>query len=206
MSRILLVISSPRGDLSYSTRVARSLVERLKADDRTSIVTVRDLASAPLPHIALDFVGGIAAPAEARTQTQQASLALSDELIDELLAADTLVIASAMINFGIASTLKTWIDYVVRAGRTFKYTENGAEGLVKGRKVYLVAARGGVYSDGPMKALEFQETYLRGVLGFIGLTDVESLTVEGVAFGPEAADRALSGALARIPSIAAKAA
>jgi FMN-dependent NADH-azoreductase len=130
-------------------------------------------------------------------------LSLSDKLIKELFAADILIIAAAMINFGIPSSLKAYIDYVVRPGVTFRYGSDGPEGLVKGKKAYLVLARGGRYSEGPMQAFNFQDTYLKAALGFIGITDIELITVEGVAFGPEVAEKAYSAALARVDAIAA---
>jgi FMN-dependent NADH-azoreductase len=206
MTNILLVISSPRGEDSYSTRVARALAERLQSGIPGAALTVRDLAREPLPHIGEAFVAGIATPAEERSPLQRAEVGRSDAVVDEVLAADIVVIASPMINFGIPSTLKAWIDHLARAGRTFRYTESGAEGLAGGKKVYLVEARGGVYSEGAMQAYNFQETYLRMVLGFLGLDDVEVIAVEGVAFGAEAAGKALAGALERVKTLAPQAA
>lgn len=137
------------------------------------------------------------------TSAQKAALSLSDKLLVELLAADTLVIAAGMINFDIPSSLKAYVDYVVRPGVTFRYGEKGPEGLVKGKKAYIVVARGGIYIQGPMQAYNFQDTYLKTALGFIGITDVEVIAVEGIAFGPELAEKALSTALARVEAIAA---
>jgi FMN-dependent NADH-azoreductase len=206
MSHILLVTSSLRGDASYSTKVARALVDQLQAATPGAAVTVRDLAREPLPHIGADFVAGPALPPEKRSASQAAAVALSDRLVQEVVAADVIVVASAMVNFSLASGLKTWFDYLMRAGVTFRYSEKGPEGLVTGKKAYLVTARGGVYSEGPLKAIDFQEPYLRQLLAFIGVTDVEAIAVEGVAFGPEAADKAVAGALARIPAVVARAA
>ncbi len=201
MSHILLITSSPRGAASYSTKLARALAQKLAADEPGSIITARDLAGEHLPHIGEDFSKARVGLAPDSTPAQRAAIALSDKLIQELQAADIIVIGSAMINFGIASTLKTWIDYIVRPGVTFRYTEKGPEGLVKGKKVYICAARGGVYTDGPLQALNFQDTYLRGALGFIGLTDVETLAVEGVGYGPEVAEKSYSAALAKANTI-----
>jgi len=201
MNHILLVLSSPRREDSYSTQVARKLAEKLKSGAPGSTLAVRDLAREPLPHIGEDFVAGIATPVEHRRPDQHAEVDRSDAVVDELLAADVVIIASAMINFGIPSTLKAWIDHLSRAGRTFRYTESGAEGLVHGKKVYLVEARGGVYSEGAMQAYNFQETYLKTALGFLGLDDIEVIAVEGVAFGAEAAETALAEALARVDAL-----
>jgi FMN-dependent NADH-azoreductase len=130
-------------------------------------------------------------------------LALSDKLLKELFASDTIIIAAGMINFGIPSNLKAYVDYITRPGVTFNYTDKGPEGLIKGKKVYLVVARGGVYSEGPMQRFNFQDTYLRAALTFMGVNDIELIAIEGVAFGPEAADRAVGAALAKVSAIAA---
>ena len=193
---ILHVISSPRGSASYSNRVAANVVGELTARNPGATVTVRDLAREPLPHIGDDFVAATRGPNGPQTDAQRALLARSDELVDELFAADLIVIAAPMINFTIPSTLKSWVDYVARAGRTFRYSEKGPEGLVTGKQVILVVARGGVYAGNP--ALDFQVPYLKSVLGFLGMTDVEVIEVEGTAFGPDAAEKAVAAANAKL--------
>jgi FMN-dependent NADH-azoreductase len=200
MSQILLVTSSPRGAASHSSHIARSLADQLASGGRSSVV-VRDLFKEPLHHIGEDFVTALGTPPEQRSPAQSAAVALSDQLIAELVAADVIIIASSMINFGVSSTLKTYIDHVLRAGATFRYTANGPEGLVKGKKAFIVQASGGVYSDGPGKAANFQDTYLKHVLGYIGITDVEVIHIEGVAFGPEATEKALTAAASRVSSL-----
>jgi len=202
MSHILLITSSPRLE-SYSTRVARSLAEKLASRAPDSTITVRDLTREPLPHIDDSFAVARNLPPEKLSAARQAALTLSDTLLKELFAADIIIIAAGMINFGIPSNLKAYIDYIVRPGVTFRYTEKGPEGLVKGKEVYLVLARGGVYSEGPLQRLNFQDTYLRASLPFIGLNDIEVIAVEGVALGPEVADRAVRAALAKVSAIAA---
>lgn len=204
MTQILLILSSPRGAASYSTQVARALTDRLATAAQPANVTVRDLTVEPrLPHIDEAFATGrVLPPTDPLSPAQHAALAISDQLIGELSAAQVIVIASSMINFSISSTLKTYIDYVARPGVTFRYSEQGPEGLLKGKKVYLVQARGGVYSQGPMQEANFQEPYLRRILGFIGLTDITSILIEGVAFGPEATDKAVAAALAQVAAIA----
>ena len=194
---ILHVTSSPRGNASYSNRVAANVLDELRARDPGASVTVRDLARHPLPHIGDDFVAATRSPSGPQTDAQRTLLARSDELVDELFAADVIVIAAPMINFTIPSNLKAWIDYVARAGRTFRYSEKGPEGLVKGKQVILVAARGGVYADAG-KALDFQLPYLKSVLGFLGITDIEVLEVEGTAYGPDAAEKAVAAATAKL--------
>jgi FMN-dependent NADH-azoreductase len=206
MKNILLIQSSPRGNASLSQKVAQSVVDDLQARHPHAKVVVRDLAQNPPPHVGLDFIAGGYAPPEKRTADQAGAIALSDRLIDELLAADVIVIGAPMHNFGPPSTLKAWIDHIARAGRTFSYGANGPEGLVKGKRAILVLARGGVYSNGPAKGFDFQEPYLRTVLGFIGITDVSVVHVEGVgqsAIGPE---KAVAAATAQSKEILARAA
>ena len=194
---ILYVASSSRGSASYSNRVATDVLTELRDRNPGAKVTVRDLAREPLPHIDDDFVAATRGPATSQTDEQRALLARSDTLVDELLAADVVVIAAPMINFTIPSTLKSWVDYVARAGRTFRYSEKGPEGLVTGKQVILVVARGGVYADAG-QALDFQVPYLKSVLGFLGMTDVTVLEVEGTAFGPDAAEKAVAAASAKL--------
>jgi FMN-dependent NADH-azoreductase len=201
MSQILLITSSPRLD-SHSTRVARQLAEKLVSRGGSSL-TLRDLTRQPLPHIDDIFAVARNTPPQLLTSAQKSALSMSDELVAELLAADTVVVAAGMINFGIPSSLKAYIDHVVRPGVTFRYGEKGPEGLVKGKKAYIVVARGGVYNQGPMQAFNFQDTYLKVALGFIGITDVEVIVVEGIAFGPEVAAKAVSTALRQVEAIAA---
>jgi FMN-dependent NADH-azoreductase len=200
MSQILLITSSPRVE-SYSTRVARTLAQKLTSRPGSNL-TVRDLTHQPLPHIDDSFAVARNTPADLLTSAQKSALSLSDKLLAELFAADTLIIAAGMINFGIPSSLKAYVDYIVRPGVTFRYGSNGPEGLIKGKKAYLVLARGGNYSQAPMQAYNFQDTYLKVALGFIGITDVEVIAIEGIAFGPEATEKAVSSALARVDSIA----
>jgi len=194
MKNILLVLSSPRGQQSYSHQFATDIVDDLKLRHPGATVVVRDLAKEPLPHVGEAFVGGLFSPPEQRTPDQATAMARSDHLIDELFAADVVVMAVPMHNFGPPSTLKAWFDHIARAGRTFAYSDKGSEGLLKGKKAIVVLARGGVYSDGPAKALDFQEPYVRSMLGFIGITDVHVLRVEGVAMGEDAVKRAIASA------------
>jgi FMN-dependent NADH-azoreductase len=200
MSNILFVTSSPRRPSSYSNQVASALVEKLEAATPGAIVTVRDLAKEPLPHIDDEFVAAIRGPNGPQTDVQREIARRSDALVDELFAANTVVIAAPMINFTIPTTLKSWIDYVARAGRTFSCSESGPKGLVSGKRVFLVVARGGVYSN--RAQFDFQLPYLRHVLAFLGMTDVEVIDIEGTAFGPEAAERAVTAALARVEAVA----
>ncbi|SCB42034.1 FMN-dependent NADH-azoreductase [Rhizobium multihospitium] len=201
MSSILLLTSSPRPD-SLSTKIATELAEKIKSNNPGKTLVKRDLAADNLPHIDGPFTAAIRTPADARTPEQQELVKVSDALVDELLAADTLVIGTGLINFNIYSSLKTWIDNVARAGRTFTYTETGPKGLATGKKAYIVLASGGVYSEGPAAPLNHAVPYLKSVLAFIGITDVETVYIEGVAFGPEAAEKAIGAAQARASELA----
>jgi FMN-dependent NADH-azoreductase len=199
---ILLVTSSPRGEASYSTRLARELAAELQRSDPASALTERDLNRDPLPFIGEAFVRAIGTPAESLSEADLDSLTLSNTLIAELQRADRIVIGSGMINFGIPAPLKAWIDHITRAGLTFSYGSGGPEGLLKGKKSYLVLASGGVYSDGAPAALDFQRPYLLTMLGFLGLTDVEVILAEGIATGPDAGERALAAASVQIAALA----
>ena len=202
MSSILLVTSSPRGAASHSTRVATELAQKLQAKTPGAKIVTRDLASNPLPHIDADYASGIYTPAELRSVQQQSVVGVSDAVVDELFAADAVVIATGMINFNISSTLKAWIDHIARAGRTFSYGADGPKGLVTDKKVYVVIASGGVYSDGPAAAFDHATPYLKTALGFLGMTDVEVVRIEGVAMGPEAEAKAISSALDQTSDLA----
>lgn len=199
---ILLVTSSPRGGASHSTRIATELAHRLQEADPSASLVVRDLAAHPLPHIDSDYAAGIYTPPEKRNARQTELVSASDTAVDELFAADTIILATGLINFSISSTLKSWIDHVARAGRTFSYGKDGPKGHLSGKKVYIVLASGGVYSEGAAVPLDHAIPYLSTALGFIGLTDVEVIRVEGVGLGPEATDSALKKATARVSSLA----
>jgi FMN-dependent NADH-azoreductase len=197
MKNILLVLSSPRGWKSHSHQFASHIVDDLKARHPGAKVVVRDVAKEPLPHVSEAFGTGRVLSPEKRSPVEAKALSLSDALVDELAAADVVVLAAPMYNFGLPSSLKAWIDHVVRPGRTFSYSEKGPEGLLKGKKAVVVVARGGVYSEGPAQQLDFQESYLRAVLGFIGITNVHVVRVEGVAMGEDALKNAMASARAQ---------
>jgi FMN-dependent NADH-azoreductase len=201
MSNILYISSSPRGTASYSNQIAESIVRDLRGSDPDALVMVRDLARSPLPHIDGDFVSATRAGDGSLTERQRAIVAQSDELIDELAAADIVVIAAPMINFSVSSTLKSWFDYIARVGRTFRYSETGAQGLMTGKRVVIVSASGGVYS-GDKAVFDSQVPWLRNMLGFLGMTDVEVIRVEGTALGVQAAEQAVARAAAQAHEVA----
>lgn len=185
---------------SFSTRLANELTAGLRAAHPGATVTVRDFAVSPLPVLDEAALGALFTPAEARTPEQAARVALNDALIAELFAADVVVIGAPMINFNISAQLKNWIDAIARAGVTFQYGPTGPVGLVTGKKVYVVSARGGIHRDQPSDQVV---PYLRTVLAFLGMTDVEFVYAEGLNMGPEAADRGLTEARSQIADLLA---
>ena len=193
---ILHIISSPRPD-SFSARLGHQIVARLLAAHPGSTVAERDLTTHPLPHLEEAYLQSVFTPAASRSPQQQAAVQHSDAAIAEVQAADVLVLGAPMYNFGIPSTLKAWLDHLIRAGVTFTYTPDGPQGLLSGKKVYVAMASGGVYSTGPAAGYDFVAPYLKATLGFIGLTDVTVLRVEGVKI-PDLAPTALDKAFASI--------
>lgn len=193
MSSVLVVTSSALGAASVSTQLVQDTVARLTAKTPAVQVVTRDLGSQPVPHLTLDSATAIRGGAPANPAQAEAR-ALSDTLIAELQAADTIVIGAPMYNFGMASTLKAWFDHVLRAGVTFRYGEAGPEGLLKGKRAIVVESRGGLYSEGPAQAMDAQEPHLRTLLGFVGITDVTFIRAEKLAFGPEARAQAIEAA------------
>lgn len=192
MTTILYLNSSVRSTGSISRQLSGEFIEKLKAAHPGANVVTRDLAANPLPHLSEAMVGAYFTPPEQRSEEQKQLIKTSDEVVAELLAADVVVVGAPMYNFSVSSTLKSWIDHVARAGVTFKYTETGPVGLVHGKKFVIFTSRAGVYSSGPAQAMDFQETYLRGVLGFLGITDVSFVSAEGLAMGDEAVNAALA--------------
>ena len=203
MTTVLRIDSGVRTADSVSRGMTGEFVaawKRLFPRDR---IVERDLALAPAPHLTERTIGAAFTPPSLRSVEQSREAALADELIRELLDADVLVIGAPMYNLTVSSTLKAWIDHVARAGVTFKYGRNGPYGLVTGRKAYVFTARGGVYSCGPARAMDFHETYLRSVLAFLGITDVTFVHTEGLALGEDAAAQAIAGTRAAIAALMA---
>ncbi|HCE1618449.1 FMN-dependent NADH-azoreductase [Vibrio parahaemolyticus] len=194
MSRVLALKSSILGDYSQSNKLVEDFIKNVDQDK----LTVRDLAANPLP--VLDFAVATALRAtEDLSQEQQAVVDLSDTLIEEVKAADTLVIAAPMYNFTIPTQLKNWIDLIARAGVTFKYTENGVQGLIEGKKAIVVSTRGGIHKDSPTDNVT---PYLRTVLGFVGITDVEFVYAEALNMGEDAASKGISEAQSQLDTMA----
>ncbi|HEY8329900.1 MAG TPA: NAD(P)H-dependent oxidoreductase [Pseudomonas sp.] len=198
--KILQINASARSAGANSTRLADTITARLQAQNPAVVVELRDLASNPHPVLDEAALGALFTPAEQRTAEQAARVALDDALIAQVQSVDVIVLGVPMYNFGVPVQLKTWLDAIARAGVTFRYTENGPEGLLKGKKVYVALARGGMYRDTPADS---QVPYLKTILGFLGLTDVEFVYAEGLAMGAEGADKAFAAAEAQIGALIA---
>ncbi|SFU33523.1 FMN-dependent NADH-azoreductase [Pustulibacterium marinum] len=197
MSTILKVTSSFRGEASASNQLSDAIVNQLKVKDATATVIERDLVKEEVPHLDLNILMSFVTPEADRSEEQQNIVNQSDEFIKEVMAADAIVIGVPMYNFTIPSVLKSWLDQIARAGVTFKYTAEGAVGLVEGKEVYLAIATGGIYSEGPAAAVDFTESYLKAVLGFMGMTNVTAFRAEGMNI-PEFAEKAVPNALAKV--------
>lgn len=193
--KILQINSSARTEGSHSTKLANALVERLSATQSQAEVTVRDLGRTPHPMLDETALQALFTPAEQRTPEQAARVALDDALIAEIQLANVVVLGVPMYNFGVPTQLKSWIDAISRAQVTFRYTEQGPEGLLKGKKVYVVLTRGGLYRNTPT---DTQTPYLKTLFGFLGMTDVQFMYAEGLAMGPEAEQAALESAQQQI--------
>jgi len=189
--RLLQINASIFSKHGQSTRLADEFVAAWSASNPSAQVVVRDLAEDTVPHLDAERFGAFLAKPGELTPEQQAVIDYSDALIDELKRADVLVLGLPMYNFGVPSTLKAYIDHVARAGATFKYTDKGPVGLLTGKKAYVFATRGGIYAGTP---LDTQTAYVRDMLRFLGIDDVEFVYAEGLAIGAERKTAALSQA------------
>lgn len=196
MSTILVLNSSVSSHTSVSRILVEEAVSSLLEAEPGATVVHRDLGAAPIPHLTTTNLAGVRGVPT--TDAELAARALSDQLIAELRTADTIVIGAPMYNFSIPTGLRAWFDYVLRAGETFSYSEAGPRGLLGGKRVIVIESRGGLYSEGPAQAIDFQEPYLRHLLGFMGLADVAFIRAEKIGFGPDAREAALIGAKEKI--------
>ncbi|MBC3869628.1 FMN-dependent NADH-azoreductase [Undibacterium oligocarboniphilum] len=195
---ILQINSSARSQGSHSNRLGNLLSARLLAANPGASLTLRDLGSQPHPVLDEAALQALFTPAEQRSTQQQARVALDDALIAEIQAADIVVLGAPMYNFGISAQLKNWIDAISRAQVTFRYTANGPEGLLTGKKVYVVLTRGGLYRNTPN---DTQMPYLKTFFSFLGMTDVEFVYAEGLAMGPDSEAAALASATQQIEEL-----
>ncbi|MGK9234405.1 FMN-dependent NADH-azoreductase [Inquilinus limosus] len=190
--KILQIDSSPLGDASVSRQLTRATVDAWRAQYPQAELAYRDLAADAPAHLSAERLAVIKFGKDAElTPVQAEERALIDEIVEEFLSADVVVIGAPMYNFTIPTQLKAWLDRLLQAGRTFRYGETGPIGLAGGRKVIIASSRGGIYTAG-LEALDHQEAYLRTVLGFIGVTDIQFVRAEGVSMGPEHRERAIA--------------
>jgi FMN-dependent NADH-azoreductase len=201
MTTLLQIKASISHDQGLSSQLANNFVAAYRKGHPDAKVLVREVASAePVPHLNGERFGAFITKPEQRTDAQHAVVAYSDALIDELKRADVVVIGLPMYNFGVPSQLKAYFDHIARAGVTFKYTATGPVGLLTGKKVYVFAARGGLYAGSP---LDTQTGYVRDFLAFLGMKDVQFVYAEGLAVSPESREAGLAKAAAEIAALAA---
>jgi FMN-dependent NADH-azoreductase len=200
MKTLLVINSSVSGPNSVSrTLVEHAVAEIVRTHPDVRIV-YRDVGHTPIPHLTAETVAGVrGAP---QTESEQRTRRLSDELIAELRDADTILIGVPMYNFGVPTALRAWFDHVLRAGETFAYSEAGPQGLLSAKRVVIVESRGGLYSEGPAKAIDFQEPYLRQLFRFIGVSDVTFIHAEKIGFGAQARDAAIASAKTQLTALA----
>jgi FMN-dependent NADH-azoreductase len=202
MTHVLHIDTSPRLERSHSRLLAREFLEQWKQHHPEATVTHRDLARHPIPYVDDTWVTAKFTPANDHTPELKSAIALSDQLVDEFLAADRYVLSTPMYNFGIPAVLKSYIDYIVRPKRTFISTPDGFQGLVSDRKMLLVQARGSDFRPGSAyDSVNFQEPYLKTVFGFIGITDIEAISANGL--NTELRDQELAVAKSTIQTLAA---
>jgi len=188
MSTILVLTASPRGERSFSRTLTTDFARLWAQHHPQDTVLLRDIGHHPVPHVTEPWVVGAFAPADSQNAESKAAIAVSDQLVDEFLAADRYVFGVPMYNLNIPSTFKAYIDQIVRPGKTFAVGPNGYEGLVKGKKALFITSSGGSYHPGtPFAAYNFQEPYLRAIFGFIGVTDIQFVVADSMNQGEDAA-------------------
>lgn len=193
---VLQIDSSVLSASSVSRQLTKSIVESLQQQNANLKLTYRDVSSNPINHLSSEILTSRFIDASEWSDEQKAETVLNETLLNELFAADVLVIGAPMYNFAIPTQLKSWFDRVLVAGRTFKYTEQGPVGLLQNKRAIIASSRGGMYSTSEAgKMLDFQEDYLRTVLGFIGITDIEIIRAEGVNLSTENKEKALENAI-----------
>ncbi len=191
---VLHIDSGILGDHSVSRRLTAAIAAQIKAENPDAKITYRDVVADALPHLTGAHLMAANAKPEDVDATVADDVATSAAVLEEFLAADTVIVGAPMYNFSLPSQLKAWIDRVAVAGKTFRYGENGPEGLAKGKKIIVVSTRGGHYSSGPAAIMDHQESYLTAVFGFLGITDVEFVRAEGLNLSADSKTTAISEA------------
>ena len=199
MITVLNINSSLHGQQGQSSQLAREYVAGWQGAHPQARIITRDLAAQPLPHLDAERFGAFATPADKRTPSQAALVAESDALIAELKAADLIVLGLPMYNFGVPSTLKAYFDHVARAGLTFRYTDQGPEGLLRNKRAVVIATRGGQYAGTPK---DTQSSYVRDFLAFLGIRDVDFVYAEGLAMGESLRQNSLQAAARDLEQLA----
>lgn len=203
--KLLHIDSSILGTHSVSRELSRKITAQWVASHPGTVVEYLDLATDGPTHLSADSVGFRIPPQGALSEAQKRENAVSERLVTQFLSADVVVLGVPLYNFAIPSQLKSWIDRIAQSGRTFTYTDKGPQGLAGGKTVIAALSRGGVYSDSDAgRAMEHQESYLRVVLGFLGVTDLRFVRAEGIALGPQARAKALAAADVEIKAVAAE--
>jgi FMN-dependent NADH-azoreductase len=200
--KLLHIDSSPLGAASISRELSRKTVAEWTASNPATTVAYLDLALDAPSHLDMDSLGlKLGIDAAQLTPAQQRENALSEQLVSQFLDADVVVIGAPMYNFTIPSQLKAWIDRIAQAGRTFRYTANGPEGLAKGKTLIVVSTRGSMYAGLPLEVMDHQESYLKTVFGFVGITDIRFVRAEGLGMGPQGKAMALATAEVNIRAL-----
>lgn len=195
--RILNIVTSIKGDASFSNKLSNAVIEKLTITYPEIEVETLDLSKTPLPYLDESQIGAFFTPVELQTLEQKIAIKNSNDAVQKLMDADIIVIGVPLYNFGIPAVLKGWVDQISRAGVTFSYADGHPKGLVTDKKVYLSVASGAIFSEGPYKSYDFAEPYLRAVLAFLGMTDVTTFRVEGTSI-PDFAESALPKALTAV--------
>ena len=194
--KLLQIDSSLLGEASASRHLTRSVVKRIQREQPELEVIYRDLDAAPLPHLTGADLAANRQPVDSLDAATRARAETNATVLREFLDADVVVVGAPMYNLGIPSVLKAWIDRISIAGVTFRYTQKGPEGLAGGKRVVIASTRGGLYADdSPIAAMDFQESYLRAVFAFLGVTDVQMVRAEGLNLGAEQRQAAIKAAL-----------
>lgn len=181
MKKIIHMTSSTKGAASFSNQLGKAIIEKILLRYPDSSVTTHDLIENPAPYVSFGEVSAFYTPENEHTPEMIKAAAYSKAAVAELLDSDILVISAPLINFSVPAQLKSWLDHITRSGQTFRYSEAGLEGLVKGKKVFLALSGGAVYTEGPMKEYDFLTPFLKGMLGFLGMTDVTAYWADGTS-------------------------
>ncbi|WP_432692974.1 FMN-dependent NADH-azoreductase [Morganella morganii] len=201
MQKVLVLKSSILADYSHTNKMADYFIGQWRKNHADDAITVRDLSAEPVPVLDNEIVSGMHAPAGGTlTQRQLSANALQTELIDEFFAHDVIVFTAPMYNFTVPTQMKTYLDFIASAGKTFRYTENGAEGLVKGKRAIVLTARGGFHRD---LTSDLIVPFMKQFLGFIGISDIEFIYAEGVSMGEDFAEKAQQNARQCVEALSA---